>query len=294
MILKEMFKEYTRLSTSKRIDGMSDSYKSTILAYLSKMDSYSPDYEGLRKFLLDREDLAHSSRAILARGIGRFFYIYKLMDKESFGLIKEMFKMPHKTWSDCTLDEKKVIEIFKRTFYSGTELASYRNPLIVMLLASVGLRVTQLVNIDLEDVVANEEYYAVKVIKQKEKRQDTSASFEVKKLSKRFAICEHKFSNVFDNYISFREEREPDTHALFISKNNTRLSTRQVEITVKETAEKLGYAEKITPHSFRHYFGTRMVKEHGIVRAAIALGHSDIKVTQKYIQKEELSMILGE
>jgi len=73
MILKEMFKEYTRLSTSKRIDGMSDSYKSTILAYLSKMDNYSPDYEGLRKFLLDREDLAHSSRTILARGIGRFF-----------------------------------------------------------------------------------------------------------------------------------------------------------------------------------------------------------------------------
>jgi site-specific recombinase XerD len=71
--------------------------------------------------------------------------------------------------------------------------------------------------------------------------------------------------------------------ALFISMNLTRITTRSVERLVKKYAQLVTSLKKITPHKLRSTFGTALYHETGdIYLVADALGHKDVNTTKKH------------
>jgi len=88
------------------------------------------------------------------------------------------------------------------------------------------------------------------------------------------------------NYLEEREEMEaesPDEQALFLSLHRRRISVRAVEKLVKKYAQTVTTVKHITPHKLRSTYGTSLYRETGdIYLVADVLGHSDVNTTKKH------------
>ncbi len=74
-----------------------------------------------------------------------------------------------------------------------------------------------------------------------------------------------------------------DENALFISLKNQRISTRAVQVLVKNYAKEVTPLKKITPHKLRSTFGTDLYRKTGDIYAvADFLGHKDVNTTRKH------------
>jgi len=74
----------------------------------------------------------------------------------------------------------------------------------------------------------------------------------------------------------------------FYSSQAPQMKRRQIEKICSNMSEVIGV--RIKPHSFRHYVATKIAKQHGIERAAVALDHVNIMTTQRYLNPDALSI----
>jgi len=76
--------------------------------------------------------------------------------------------------------------------------------------------------------------------------------------------------------------------AMFLSLQNKRITTRAVENLVKKYASKVTTMKKITPHKLRSTYGTNLYRESGdIYLVADVLGHKDVNTTRKHYAANE-------
>ena len=74
-----------------------------------------------------------------------------------------------------------------------------------------------------------------------------------------------------------------DENALFVGRNGKRLGTRAVQLRLKHWAIKQGVAGNVHPHMLRHSFATHVLQSSGDLRAVQEmLGHANISTTQVY------------
>lgn len=145
-----------------------------------------------------------------------------------------------------------------------------RDKAIIMLLLGTGLRVSEMVGIDLNDIDLKEA--SIKVLRKGGDEGEVFISPDVE--------------NAIRDYI---ENERPKTSecALFISSRGTRLTDRSVEMLVKEYARKAGLNKKITPHMFRRTFGTTLYETTSdIYLTANALNHKSIDTTRKHYVRQ--------
>jgi len=70
---------------------------------------------------------------------------------------------------------------------------------------------------------------------------------------------------------------------LFVSRNSTRISPRQVQRDFKKWVKESGIESNLSPHSLRHTVGTRLLKEFKNAKLVQRyLGHSDVATTLRY------------
>ena len=88
------------------------------------------------------------------------------------------------------------------------------------------------------------------------------------------------------DYMEEREQMHPvegHTNALFLSLQNKRLSVRSVENLVKKYSKLVTNLKNITPHKLRSTYGTNLYQETGdIYLVADVLGHKDVNTTKKH------------
>lgn len=157
---------------------------------------------------------------------------------------------------------------------NGPNRAAKRDRALLELLFSSGLRVSELVSIDIEDINL--------------KRQEFSVRGKGSKI--RIVFISNTAKNAIEDYLNSRHDIDP---ALFIrdkvgtnkeaDSNGLRLTARSVQRIVKKYATKAGIVKNVHPHTLRHSFATDLLQNGADIRSVQAmLGHANITTTQIY------------
>mgnify|MGYP000286977026 FL=1 len=155
----------------------------------------------------------------------------------------------------------------KRVYYEKTK---ERDLALVTLLLGTGIRVSECVGLDIEDVDFKNN--GIRVTRKGGNEMIVYFGDEVAKALK--------------NYLEVRSGITPiagHEHALFYSTQRRRMGVQAVENLVKKYAREITTTKKITPHKLRSTYGTTLYQETGdIYLVADVLGHRDVNTTKKH------------
>ena len=155
----------------------------------------------------------------------------------------------------------------QKRFHQATRT---RDVAMLTLLLGTGIRVSECVGLDLDDVDFRNN--GIRIIRK--------GGFES------VVYFGEEVEAALHDYLEERHRIIPQTgheNALFLSLQNRRMSVRAVENMVKKYASTVTSLKKITPHKLRSTYGTSLYKETGdIYLVADVLGHKDVNTTRKH------------
>jgi len=218
--------------------------------------------QDIKNFLADKMNDRASSSTILFLASIKFAYS-SLLQKDPTSGIKRP-KSEKKIPSVLTKDE-----VTKLINSSSTS----KSKLIIQLLYSSGLRVSELVNLRKQDLDFNQNTGWVRAGKGKKDRMFFLSKKLVNKLKK---------------YIDKRKDWN------FVFSQNSPLTTRNIQKIVQKAAAKANINKQVHPHTLRHSFATHLMDAGVDIRKIqILLGHQSISTTQLYthISNEQLKSI---
>ena len=148
------------------------------------------------------------------------------------------------------------------------ENTKVRDLAIVALLLGTGIRVSELVGIDMDDVDFD------------------NLSFVVTRKGGARVILyfsEEVAGMLYDYFHLRKNNKRAETNALFLSLQNKRITTRAVENLIKKYSSIAAPLKKISPHKLRSTYGTQLYKStRDIYVVADVLGHKDVNTTKKH------------
>ncbi len=253
------------------LDDLSKLDSTDIEIYLDYLSSYNKDEKNISN--------GEKGKARKLASIKSFFkYFYnknklpnniaskvvgpKIHDKDIIRLeIDEVVKLLDSAENPQTLTKRQ---------QSYNKITQKRDSALLALLLGTGIRVSECVGINLEDIDFNVN------------------GFKVTRKGGNETIL--YFSNeVATALLSYLEEREQnknipqDEKALFLSIQNKRITVRAVEKLVKKYSEASVPLKHITPHKLRSTYGTNLYREtNDIYIVADVLGHKDVNTTKKH------------
>lgn len=155
----------------------------------------------------------------------------------------------------------------QKQFHDKTKV---RDLAMLTLLLGTGIRVSECVGLDLDDIDFNNG--GIRIHRKGGKEVTIYFGIEVE--------------DALKDYLEERMEMEPvegHDNALFLSLQMKRMSVRSVEKLVKKYAKLVNPLKKITPHKLRSTYGTSLYQETGdIYLVADVLGHSDVNTTRRH------------
>ena len=167
------------------------------------------------------------------------------------------------------LTKTEINKLFKAIDKNPNRVIAMRDATIISLALATGLRVSALVNINIEDI--DLENNVINVIEKRQKVRGISIGNNISKMLK--------------DWIELRAKEfgDIDSSALFLSQKKNRLSSDAVGDILTKYCEEAGI-KRITPHKLRASAACALAKA-GIPVKAIAkqLGHSNTQVTMRYI-----------
>lgn len=156
----------------------------------------------------------------------------------------------------------------QKVYYEKTK---QRDLAIVTLLLGTGIRVSECVGLDVEDV--DFKNYGIKVMRKGGSEMIVYFGDEVAKALYSYMEGDRKSITPITGH----------EHALFYSTQRKRIGIRAVENLVKKYAKQVTPLKKITPHKLRSTYGTTLYQETGdIYLVADVLGHKDVNTTRKH------------
>jgi integrase/recombinase XerC len=141
-----------------------------------------------------------------------------------------------------------------------------RDLLLFELLYGCGLRVSELVGLNLDDFDRGEQWIRVRGKGRKERQVPYGA----------------KAASALEKYLTIRVS-DPAEKALLLTQKGVRLTDRSAREVVKFYARALAGDGSLHPHSFRHAYATHLLSDGADLRAIQELlGHARLSTTQKY------------
>lgn len=150
-----------------------------------------------------------------------------------------------------------------------------RDKAILLLFLGTGLRVSELVGLDVEDV--NLDFQYLFVIGKGNKNKEHFFNAEVKDCLEYYLECVRP--------TLIKDKSEP---AFFLSRRGTRLCVRSVEYLVDKYSRRNANVTTISPHKLRSTYGSDLLAATGdIALVSDNLSHSDISTTKRYYMAED-------
>lgn len=240
--------------------------------------------EYLKVYKNDEERQIVNSEVGLARKMSalRSFYLYYYKHQiiqTNPTLLVEMPKLHDK--EIIRLDTDEVVKLLdfvencgdqltgqKKVYYEKTK---YRDLAILTLLLGTGIRVSECVGLDLQDV--DYKNHGIRITRKGGKQMTVYFGDEVTDALLRYMEMDREHAVTLPG----------NENALFLSTQHKRMGVQSVENMVKKYARQIAPNKKITPHKLRSTYGTALYRETGdIYLVADVLGHNDVNTTKKH------------
>lgn len=256
--------------------------KNTIKTYRSIIINF-------HKFLKGEKDL-YDERLVL-RAFKRYIrylkreknvsqnYIYlvtvvvkKFFEFGGIGVLREV-KTPKRTKSlPKSLNENEILSLITAMDNTGdecylsetSEFLRLRNKVILALLYSSGLRVSELVTLHSDSIDLSDRTIRIRGKGEKD----------------RIVLFDQQTKELLERYLKVRGY---ESDYLFLNRSGNHLTPRYIQMMIKDYAKAAGIKKKVTPHILRHSFATHLLKNGVDIRAIQQLlGHSNLSTTQIY------------
>lgn len=248
-ILKNFIKFISKSPKPLNKQQFSDNFRSYI-QFLKNDKNLSPDYIHLI--------------TIVVKKFLSYNHIYFL---EDFPIPKKAKSLPK------SLNEKEVHDLINSVEWSENDSSSskhtkMRDKLILSVLYSTGLRVSELIEIKIQDIDFSERTIFIKGKGNKE----------------RIVLFDKDTKEEISAYLNFRVKK---SEYLLVNNYGHPLSARYIQMMIKKYAEKAEIKKNVTPHVLRHSYATHLLKRGVDIRIIQQLlGHSSILSTQIYTNVE--------
>lgn len=227
------------------------------------------DYSAIRLYFNYLDSFNYSKNTI-AKKITSARSFYKYLARNN--------KIKSNPFSLCSLPKKDKL-LPKFLYYNELEEMfsscddsnlGIRNRCILELLYATGMRVGELVNIKLNDIDLKEKY--IKILGKGNKERIVYFGDYAKEYLEKYIY------EVRDNLLKNKK-----SDYLFINNSGTNLSSRGVELIIKNIIKETSIKSNITPHVLRHTFATHLLNEGcDILSVQELLGHESLRATQIY------------
>ncbi|OAK13791.1 tyrosine-type recombinase/integrase [Bacillus wiedmannii] len=242
---------------------------------------YKNEFHGAKKIInkqlveweqKDVEDLILKSKQLMKvttintrlralRSFYNFLDKNKLIDKNPMKNIK-LLRDRQKTIE--TLDNQEIEKLIK-TIRKQKTFVGFRDEVILLVFLDTGVRLSELVGINVEDV-----------------RHNKLIIRRTKNLFERTVYLSDTTQERLESYIKVRGEVA--TNKLFISQDNKELNSHSIQTRLTKYGKEAKISKRVSPHTFRHTMAKRMIVS-GLDAFSLMhlLGHTDITVTKRYV-----------
>lgn len=240
----------------------------------------------LTYYIKDGEEFTNDERGkqrklASLRSMYNYFYRTEMIEKNPASLVP-MPKLHQKEIIRLDINE---VAMLLDNVESGEKLTkkqmAYHNKTkvrdlaLMTLLLGTGIRVSECVGLDIQDVDFNNNGLLIR----------RKGGYE------QIVYFGDEVEEVLKEYIDARSHMIPESgheNALFLSLQNKRMSVRSVENLVKKYARTVTTLKRITPHKLRSTYGTNLYNETGdIYLVADVLGHKDVNTTKKHYAAQD-------
>lgn len=246
-------------------------YSDDLRQFLSFLKETRVDFDEVNR--LSRMDIVEYLNTMASRGLSGVTRVRKLASiRKFFNFLQDngfLKGNPAHTVKGPIREEKDPAVLFKNEYKALLYEASGdpRDYAILQTFLQTGIRVGELVNLQLEDIDLTNKLLIVRQGKGKKDRSIPLESQAIEALTKYLTI-----------------KGKPDSGYLFLAKNGTSLDVRTVRYMVRKYVLKAGINKKASVHTLRHTFGTHKIDK-GMTIPALQelLGHKKMETTYKYV-----------
>lgn len=226
------------------------------------------DLQLLLKRFSDLE-IAPTTQRRMISGWRMFFHMLVIEDamKDSPADLLDLPIRPHHLPDVLNDDE---VTLIQQTFDRSTPEGE-RNYTIVEVLYGCGLRVSELVNLKLSNIYADEQY--LQVIGKGDKERWVPINERALELMLTY----------INNVRSHVPVKPGEDKYVFLNRRGHHLTRQMVFIMLRDAVKAAGIGKTVSPHSLRHSFATELVENGADLRAVQEmLGHESISTTEIY------------
>ena len=270
---------YKFLDYLKYERGFSDytikSYRIDLKEFYDFAKEDNIDIDLVRKYLRELYEKKYSNRSI-SRKVSSLKSYFKYLESE--GIIKDNFmRLISNPKIEKTLPNYLNYEDLEKLldFPDKNNKYGLRDALILEMLYSSGIRVSELSNMKVKDIDFNEKKILILGKGNKE----------------RYVYFGSKCMNLLNKYLELDHRDSP---YLLIGKRTEKLNEREIRSIVTETAKKAGISVHVTPHTLRHTYATHMLNDGADLKSVgDLLGHESLSTTQIYthVSNERLRQV---
>lgn len=258
----------------------------TINTYITNISSFSEfvnknfknvEEEDIKKYLmhLNKNNISEKSVANKISSL-KSFYKYLIIEKITSKSPLDKIELPKikKTLPKAlSIEEVNILLNIPLN-----DKFDYRNKAMIELLYATGLRVSELVNLKLNNINFDQEYL---------KTMGKGSKERIVPIGE-YAMYYLKY--YIDNY---RNDflRDKESEYIFISNQSKKMTRQTFFLLLKKIAKKEGINTDFSPHTLRHSFATHLLRYGADLRSIQELlGHSSISTTQIYthVEKEKV------